>query len=152
MFSNLTLYYLNQLGITPWISKENSLNLRKKTNPVESRGLKLVVLISTELSDKAQSLFNRMMAYINIQNDELLLLNIKQQDFINGTNRDFFSQIAANSPLAVLALGPSAKALFDDFNPSIGVVESLTLDDLLNNPSNKKKAFQDLSYLKQLFS
>jgi DNA polymerase III psi subunit len=152
MFSNLTLYYLNQLGITPWISKENVTISSTKPNPVESRVFKLVVLISADLTGKAKSLFDRMLAYINIQDNEFLLLNIKQEAFSQGANSQWFAQIDNSSPVAVLALGLNTKTIFNDSNPTYAVVESLAIDQLLNNPSNKKQVFQDLSYLKQLLS
>ena len=64
MYSNLTLYYLNQMGICPWINKENSLESIEKSSTVCP--LKLVVLVSNELKGKAESLFKHMMTYLNI--------------------------------------------------------------------------------------
>lgn len=152
MYSNVTLYYLNQIGITPLVTKDNSLNLLSKSNTAESNTLKLIVLISSDFSNKAKSLFNRMMTYINLQENELLLINIKQYDLAQNTNKLWFSQIENKTPLAILALGPNTKDLFNDSNPSYSIVQSLALDYLLTNPLNKKKVFQDLSYLKQLMS
>ena len=152
MFSNLTLYYLNQLGIAPWINKESSLKLLNKSNKVESNLLKLVVLVSSDLSNKAQVLFNHMMAYINVENDELLIIKILTQDLADNKNRQWFTQIEKNTPRAVFALGFNANDLFADSNSTYPIVQSFTPEYLLDNPSYKKKVLHDLHALKGLLS
>jgi hypothetical protein len=152
MFSNLTLYYLNHLGITPWINKESSLKLLDKSNKIENNVFKLVVLVSSDLSSKAQVLLNRMMAYINVANDELLMVEILPQDLVDNKNRQWFNQIEKNTPRAVLVLGLNNKELLADLNPAYPVVQSFTPEYLLDNPSYKKKVFNDLSALKRLLS
>ncbi|MCL9684250.1 DNA polymerase III subunit psi [Legionella maioricensis] len=151
MFSNLTLYYLNQLGIVPWINKESSLKLPDKSSTVESNLLKLVVLVSSDLSNKAQALFNRMMASINVEKDELLIIKILTQDLAD--NKKWLTQIEKNTPRAVFALGLNVNDdLFADLNSSYPIVQSFAPEYLLDNPSYKKKVFHDLNTLKGLLS
>ena len=152
MFSNLTLYYLNRLGITPWINKETSLKLLDKSNKIENNLLKLVVLVSADLSSKAQVLLNRMMAYINVENDALLMVKILPQDLADNKDRQWSTQIEKNTPRAVLVLGLNSNDLLADLNPAYPVVQSFTPEYLLENPSYKKKVFHDLSTLKRLLS
>ncbi len=146
MFSNLTLYYLNQLGIEPWINKKNSLKLRDKSN----QPVKLVVLISSDLNNKAQTLFNRMMTYISVKNDELLIIKVLEQDFAENQARQWLSQIEKNTPRAILTLGIDINDLSAGLSSTYPIIQSFTLDYLLENPSYKKNIFHDLSALKKL--
>lgn len=145
MYSNLTLYYLNQMGICPWINKENSLESIEKSSTVCP--LKLVVLVSNELKGKAESLFKHMMTYLNIINDELLIIKIKEED-----SNQWISSVEKIRPQAILALGPDLKNKFVNLNLPYPALQSLAPEYLLNHPSYKKNAFQDLAQLKKLIS
>ncbi|BCA95374.1 hypothetical protein TUM19329_17350 [Legionella antarctica] len=152
MFSNLTLYYLNQLEIVPWINKEHSLKFQDSAEQVNRNPFKLVILVSADLSHKAQVLLNHMMAYINLKNDELLIIKILAKDSVENKNRPWYSQVENSTPRAMLVLGLNDNELFIDLNLTFPVVRSLSVEDLLNNPQFKKKVFNDLNILKSLVS
>lgn len=145
MYSDLTLYYLNQLGITPWIIKENFVDVPNKDL------IKLVVLVhsNTNKSKKAQSLLKRMMAFINLDDDELLILNIGANDSNEPNSTSWHTQLEKKSPLAILSLGCNTETLLSDFNLSCPVLTSKDPEHLLSNPSAKKSVFCDLSYLNE---
>lgn len=160
MYSNLTLYYLNQMGINPWIYKENSLTLHEAdslatsdlSDSSESTPLKLVIILSSELNSKAQLLFKRMIDYINIDDNELLTITMEQNGLPDNAHQQWASQLDNKKPLAVLSLGPKANQFLTDDNISYPVLQSMPLEYLLNNPSYKKKIFQDLHYIKNLIT
>ncbi len=132
MYSNLSLYYLNQLGIRPWI---------KRTEVLEDR-LKLFVFSPSNLSIKATILLNQMIKYIHLDSNELILIPIQDSASLS----DYRHQIDQKNPLAVLVIGINPSQL----NLNCPMVLCDSPDDLLQHPTHKKKVFQELSYLNQI--
>ncbi|CEG56795.1 DNA polymerase III subunit psi [Legionella fallonii] len=134
MYSNLTLYYLNQIGITPWVNKELIPNLIDQPNETSTHPI--IVLISTELSDKMRSLFNQMMDYIDITQDEVLVVAVREQELEN--------KLLDKAPQALLSLGPNV----NDLNLPYPIFQGLALEYLLDNPLSKREVFQVLTRLR----
>ena len=127
MYSNLTLYYLNQLGITPWVVKSRA---------GEAEGVaKLAVLLPESISDKAQVLLKRMLDFVGLP----YLLIHKTKEY---THRD--------NPLwlAVLVLGLDELTL----QVKCPVFSSMDPDFLLENPLCKKQVLHVLSSVKEQIS
>jgi len=57
MYSNLNLYYLQQLGITPWISKDT----------IQQDSVKLAVLVRSTASTKAQAFVKRVLSFLHLK-------------------------------------------------------------------------------------
>lgn len=137
MYSNLTLYYLNQMGITPWINKEPRSNLVLQSN--ESTVYQLVVLTSTPLNDKMRTLFHQMISYVNLQHEDVYIMTVGKQDGVQ-----WGEQLLEKTGRALLSFGPS----INDLNLPYPKFHSVPLEYLLDNPSSKKEVFQVLSHLK----
>ena len=144
MYSNLNLYYLNQLGITPWIKKDQLLNFNNNTLITKQSKNKLVILCKAGLNKKAELLLNRIIAYINVEDSELMLLQIDE-------GRQWHEQFKNAPPTAFLAFGIESDDFPVDLKPHCTVRYSLSLDYLLNNPSDKRKVFKDLQHINNLF-
>lgn len=136
MYSNLTLYYLNQIGIRPWIKREVQEQLQEKPNSV-----KLAVFVSSTLSTKARSLLQQMIRYLNLNEDELTVIP---------TQKDELNRYASLKPFATLVFGLSQEQLLA--KEQTPVFNTLDLDYLLSNPREKRTVFKVLSEIKQLVS
>ncbi|MFJ1267768.1 DNA polymerase III subunit psi [Legionella lytica] len=138
MYSDLTLYYLNQIGIRPWIKREVLQELPQK----KSNAVKLAVFVSSALSTKAQYLLQQMIGYLNLQDDEFTVISAqKGQLQSRGTNL---------SLLATLVFGRGQDQLFA--KEPTPVFNTFDLDYILNNPSQKRTVFKVLNEIKLLVS
>ncbi|USQ12877.1 DNA polymerase III subunit psi [Legionella lytica] len=136
MYSNLTLYYLNQIGIRPWIKREVQEQLQEKPNSV-----KVAVFVSSTLSTKARSLLQQMIRYLNLNEDELTVIP---------TQKEELHRYASLTPFATLVFGLSQEQLLA--KEQTPVFNTLDLDYLLSNPKEKRTVFKVLSEIKQLVS
>lgn len=145
MYSDLNLYYLNQIGITPWITKENNYSVLNNTQAKKQLSHKLVVLTKSHYGTKAKILVKRILAFINLDQHELLILQV--EDNASEIRGDQLNNI---SPLAILALGLKAEDIVTEVNLNCPMVSSVDLDYVIDNPFEKKKIFKDLSYINEL--
>lgn len=123
MYSNLTLYYLNQLGITPWVIKSRA---------IKEEGIPKLMVISPEnISKKAQILLKRMLDFLGFPFE---LIH-------NATDYKHWD----NPLLAVLILGIDGL----DLHVNCPVFSSMNPEFLLENPAYKKQAFKELSCVKE---
>lgn len=141
MYSNLTLYYLNQMGITPWVNKEYLSNLEQQSNT--KNAYQLVVLTSTAPNDKVHSLFHQMLNYINLQHDDVFIISVSENES-GGNVGKWSEQLLNKASQALLSFGPN----INDLNVPYPKFQSVSLEYLLNNPSSKKEVFQVLTRLK----
>ncbi len=137
MYSNLTLYYLNQIGIRPWIKREE-----QEQAQVLSNAVKLAVFVSSTLSVKAESLLQQMIGYLNLNDDEFTVISAQK---IGLQPRDM-----ACASLATLVFGVSQEQVYTQ-EQSI-LFNTLDLDYVLSNPREKRTVFKVLSEIKQLVS
>lgn len=137
MYSNQTLYYLNQIGIRPWIKRESTVS--QTTDSLDA--LKLIVFISAHLSGRALSLLKQMLAYLNVPEHELTIISTSDQGLDN--------TLSHQKTQAVLLLGV---ALNNNVNFDCPVLTSMDPDYLITHPAEKKNAFKDLCHLKQLLT
>lgn len=127
MYSERTLYYLDQLGIQPWIKRETSAQLHK------------ILLLEPDLEDDREKvLYKNILFFIKqiLKDDELIIIkNIKdfpQKESLHDSNQKiivFGEKLSKKNHL-------SCKLC--DLNP---------LKSLLSNFQNKKTVFQKLSSL-----
>lgn len=152
MYSNLTLYYLNQMGINPWIKKETYSNIvnRSVINSINS-SIKLVVFISSNQSDKARILFKRMMSFINVGMEELLIINVDSSVIGDRHSQEWKEQLKNKKPLATLVLGVNTIDL-SGLNFGCPVISGMEPDFLLKQPKEKKNIFKVLNYIKDLIN
>ena len=137
MYSNQTLYYLNQIGVRPWIKRESTLSLT--TDSLDA--LKLIIFISAHLSGRARSLLKQMLIYLNVPEQELTIISVSEQEVDNA--------LLYQRPQAVLLLGVEPKT---SLNFNCPVLTSMAPDYLITHPAEKKSAFKDLCRLKQLLT
>jgi len=150
MYSNLTLYYLNQLGIRPWIKKDSPIALSMQQYIAKQEVIKLIVFVSANLSAKAQLLLNRMLVCINLQDHELISINVPEIDPVASLQKQWQSRLQNVAPLAILVLGLNAADLLAHLKVTCPVLRSMDPDYLLDNPVDKKKVLQDLNYINEL--
>lgn len=141
MYSNITLYYLNQLGITPWISKENHSVLFNSAQ----RTPKLIIFTGL-LHAKAESLLRKMIVCMDINEEQLEIVQI--QDNISSNNQWFQEK----NPIALWALGIKLSDYLSEQLIHCPVINSLSPEHLIDYPSDKRKVLNDLYSLKSLFS
>ncbi|MFT4058252.1 MAG: DNA polymerase III subunit psi [Legionella sp.] len=143
MYSDASLYYLNHLGIRPWIKRESTLVLQENNNIVTSETLKLLVFTSTNLSEKGLALLRQMLAYLHLSESELKVISVTEQGVL-ATNE---VQCAA----AILIFGLNKNNFLNDINSNGLIVRSLDPDYLISYPGAKKNVFHDLNLMKQFF-
>ncbi|MFI4955451.1 MAG: DNA polymerase III subunit psi [Gammaproteobacteria bacterium] len=140
MYNERSLYYLNQLGITPWITRGQGASCLGEAQNT----LKLVVFSLSNQSKKAQILLKRMMAFVALDESELLMICV---DNINPetAHLKMHQVVLANAtPLAVLTLGVDTTHLAQELNLQCPILSNFNLDHLLHNPAEKRKVFNDL--------
>jgi DNA polymerase III psi subunit len=126
MYSNLTLYYLEQMGITPWVDKKNY----KSTTNETDKSISLLVM-TPKLNGKEQHLLNNILSFLGLQEEQLVHLQTA-----NGTQQ---REIQA---VFTLFFGLNLQQ-----TPTITAADSLSY--LLSNPLAKKKLFSKLVLLKE---
>lgn len=129
MLSNVSLYYLNQIGITPWVNKP-------KLSPIIES--KLAVLVPDNLSSKAKSLLKQLLSCLSLQEKDLLILR--------GQKHNDFTQ---QRPLAVLSFDTRINAVEPLDCPFFANQE---LEQLLTNPKAKKQVFENLMQINKLIA
>lgn len=122
MYSESTLYYLNQIGIQPWVRK----NVQQP---------RLLVLVPSQQSLKAQKLVQNMLGYLGLPKSELMLLGVTDM-----------KNLELGSLKVVWNLG--ARVLEDLKNYPI--VASCDPEYLVGNPAQKKGVLGELLQVKQL--
>lgn len=66
MYSNLNLYYLEQLGIKPWVTRQST---QPGLNPL-NESKPMIVFIDSALSPKARNLMRQMLAFIGKSHEQ----------------------------------------------------------------------------------
>ena len=128
MYSNLTLYYLNQMGIKPWI---------KKTT--QQTQIKLLVIIPSNLSLKAQSLLKQILSFINLNSEKTRIISIQESIVLK-----------AYDPLAILLLGCNQSELESNLNIKCPIFFGASLEYLIQHPSEKRKILKELNLINEL--
>jgi DNA polymerase III psi subunit len=141
MYDNLTLYYLNQMGIIPWINKAK---LSKTSLADTSERAKLIVIIPRKLSTKSKHLMNQMLDFVDIEENKVEFITYSDQVLsvvLNGyQNRALLGVLCFDAnPVLFQELMP-----FEDKSLS-----SIDLESLINSPIKKKQAFTELVRFKE---
>lgn len=131
---------MNQIGITPWINKQDSLN--NKTQMSAHIVPKIIILKKKKLDNKAEGLFNKMVRYINLKESDLLISETLSPSLV-------FNE---QSPLAILLLGVDFEDLIQGLNLNCPVFTGVSPDVLLINPLEKRAVFQALHSIKALIN
>lgn len=146
MFDNLKLYYLNQLGINPWVNKENTIKSSSPDHKNKASGAKLAIFTTPFLDIKAVSLLNKMIAYLSLPEHELIIINAEDKDQYLQLNK----QLKINPPRVVLNLSANIDSISRDWDFTCPVLSNIDLNSLLINPLGKKEIFNDLEMIKNL--
>lgn len=136
MYTDLNLYYLNALGIRPWIKKSNS-ELTKAT-------VKLFIFHQGDLSKKAKNLLNSILFYLDIKTSELIIVHENQFSNI------FPDSFKTAPPQSCLALGFNLDYFPEDLRQYCPIISTLSLDTVLNDPIQKRSILEDLRVIKNL--
>ena len=143
MPQNLRHYYLQQMGIEPWL-------IRKFETTAISSKIKLVIRSEgLPFEDKAANMLNKMLTSIGLSSDEV---DLKGND-------------AISEPTLILALGTAAAqnllnstASLSEMRGKIHNIQGQSVcvsyhpNDLLNQPKDKKNAYQDLRRVQQILT
>lgn len=127
MYTQLTQYYLKQLGIRPWVAQAS-------TEPT-SRA-QLVVLLQ-QSSNKVQAFVHRVLSFLQVgkADAQILLWDEYTEGRLNHLN-----------PKAVLALGVDGNQI-KEFQGT--VLSSFSPEELFSNPQQKKILFHALHELNE---
>lgn len=128
-YTNLSLYYLNQMGITPWVTRS------KKKDTTQ-----LAVVVPPSQSPKAQSLLKNMLDFLGLSPEEVCIIQDKKSEDLKALDT------SSLSALLLLGFGAQEYAfscpLFLGANPEV----------LIKNPLHKKELFKALHTLKNHLS
>ena len=140
MYSNLTLYYLKQLGITPWVHKERYLRLDDQAIETKQASPSLIIFKQPHLSKKAEILLNKMIAYLDLNETELLVSETPQE----------YSFSENNSPKVIWVLGVENSDLFHSTQCQCPVFSGVSPEHVLRNPMQKREILKVLHSIKKL--
>ena len=133
MYNNLTLYYLEQLGIRPWVNKENYLATTKSESTI-----KLIIVLAKKTNEKARYLLGKMLAYLNLPEHQFLIIN----------EEDKPGQACSNL-VALWSLGPISNEIINQFSTK-KIIASSHLNEVINHPALKKKILIDLADIQNI--
>lgn len=136
MYTNLTLYYLNQMGISPWIDKNNLEQTKERI------ATSLLVITANDLNPKEQSLLRQVLFFIGISAKDMVHIEIG----LKSSKQEAISNASKYLPKIALIFGLDQN-WFDDQNMS--VVKADALSELLAHYALKKKLLHTLALLKQ---
>ena len=139
MTSNLRHYYLQQMGIDPWVTRQTTSQSK----------VKLIILAEDfPFEGKAASLLNKMLNSIGLSPDDIGALPACSDQavpiLILGTTS---AQRLLNNAESL----PSLRQKIHDFKGQ-QVLVSYHPNDLLDHPEDKKNAYQDLLRVEQLLA
>ncbi|CAM2874501.1 DNA polymerase III subunit psi [Legionella worsleiensis] len=141
MYSTLNLYYLNQLGITPWINNEIIAPVTSDSAEIKHQNIPLVIIMKQpQLSKKAEILLNKMIAYLNLGDSDVFITeNLQHSSFVKN-----------DSPKAVLSLGIESSALVDTMMLKCPFLFAPSPEQLISNPLEKREILKVLNSIKLL--
>lgn len=137
MYNNLTLYYLNQMGIVPWIRKET-----RSSMLASDASIRLLIMVPEHLTSKARALLDKLLAYINNAASKLLVIPDVQDTAL------MTQQLSAVQSSSMIVSFGLDKALFDHNDSDHSIIHLDSLEHLLSYPREKKKLFMQLSLIK----
>lgn len=122
MFDNLKLYYLAQMGIIPWVHKNNVYTAEKKST--------LLLVVTQKLNHKERILLNNIITFLGVQKEKFI--HLQTEDTVHQ------DQIEA---VYTLSFGLNT--------PNKPNVKSDSLNYLLTHPLAKKTLFLKLIPIKE---
>jgi DNA polymerase III psi subunit len=127
MYHNVDLYYLAQMGITPWVHKNNY-----ESPKLENKRTSLLV-VTPKLNDKEQYLLNNILSFIGLPKEHFIHLQTEEakQTKIDAAFTLFFGLNLQTTPT---------------------MTKGEALNYLLTNPLATKKLFHKLIPLKEQLS
>lgn len=136
MFSELSLYYLNHLGIRPWIRRDSDI----QNVPAE-----LVIFLHHQLNEHTELFLKNVLQYLNISYDEKKIITTNELDF----EQQYYEFLEHYKPQIVLFFG-FEHVLHNRLpsNPNLLSMESV--NTLMCNGLQKKSLFLKLSVIKNL--
>lgn len=126
MYTEQNLYYLNQMGIEPWVVKTTGPRL-------------LVLTTNSQQTEKEKTLLEALLNFMGLPKTEVLLKSIE-------SIHEDMNQLAYSSLIAVLQLTDKKQ----DVKIPCPCFYSLSLKQLLANPKAKKELLMELIKIKQL--
>lgn len=137
MYTDLSIYYLNQLGITPWVTKETALSLASKADMERLKLHKLIVIKPHKTTSQACLLIEKFCSFVNLRPSEIHLIDEEQFD-INTLILEL------NMPILVLGSEQYSQGV-----NTANVFYTLDPDYVLANPSSKRQVLEHLQSLNQ---
>lgn len=131
MYSNQSLYYLQQLGITPWLRRERSIQAAPR----------LLVFIPDVLSESAKRLLDNLLSFLDLKSQEFRIISINKENT--------YTHPEGCDVLALIFGEFLPEFLKDNAMPKI-VTFDLAL--LMEQPLKKKRVFNHLLQVKQFMS
>jgi len=128
MYTNLDLYYLNLIGIKPWLNKKSQV-----TYDINADKYKLLILTHSDLVPKEQTLLKQIISFLAL--DEQYLKHI---------------ELSTGKSPKDLALNAHFILAFGDYRHSElpSILQITSLCELLNKPLLKKRLFHLLVSIK----
>ncbi len=142
MYSNLSLYYLEQLGIKPWIKRDEGQLEKKK---------QLVVLLDDSLSSKARFLLDKILDFISLDKHDKPLILTEKADAATLKRCNRYDALVVLNFRKAHSVN-IIEELKGQSSPRLSLIDMSSPDDLLSHPVDKKKVFQQLLKVKDLIS
>ncbi|KTD60518.1 DNA polymerase III subunit psi [Legionella shakespearei] len=143
MYNDLTLYYLNQIGIRPWMSKEHHSALIPAQPIAEPKERPRLFILTSTRHGKTELLLRKMIHCIGLMEEQLELIQI--QDLSE-------HWLKSVTPRALLSLGVELPDFISNALANCPIILSFSLEHLIEWPADKKKVLQDLYSFKQHLS
>ena len=139
MYSNLNLYYLNQIGITPWVSRASE--------PKATTSAQLLVITERLLNLKEQTLLNNIIFFLGLLENDWIHLQIDP----SGSKQELMKNLSQFESDDLLSFGVDQE-FFTDLKLTKSVVQAAPLNLLLSHAPTKKELLNYLIPLKNQFT
>lgn len=154
MYNALTLYYLNQLGIRPWVRKDKRCCITADVNLLaqSESHLKLITLFSSPLSEQAKRLVNQIVTYLLGEKKEVISFQIEPGCYDSGEFKRWRDSKSHHLSYAVLMCGANGAKQLDDWRFDCSGIAHVDPEHLIASPLEKKQLLVDLAPLYTLFN
>lgn len=140
MYDNLTLFYLNLMGIFPWLNRDSCISFNVDDN---SRTSKLLVFVPSQLNPGAAKLMKHILTFLGLEQSRIKVIAHNSMESSTMEN-----ECPINPLMGVLSFVPKLNIQSKIGNRDIPCLSTIELDALISNPLEKKKAFIDLAQFK----
>lgn len=131
MYNQLTVYYLRQIGLTPWITRAGNVNQYDANQSTVLDTHQLIFVVPDDLSEQAAFLLERMRLFSNTHIPSQVI-------YLSDLDTEF--KIVQGTVYLLLGIFEQGS---NTFKSTHSFIQSVSLNQVIRNPIDKKRLYAD---------